>query len=106
MSHQHNDRRPPVDIRTLTKADLVAELHAAEARLRISKTDLMNAQRYGNVDEAYRLRERISRLKTAVQRIRVELTRRHEQAKADFVAVARRELDPQTFARIEAAAAA
>jgi len=105
MSHQHNDRRPPVDLAVASRADLVAELHAAEARLRIAKTDLMKAQRHGNVDEVYRLRERISRLKTAVQRIRVELTRRREQFKDEFVRVARRELDPQTFARIEAAAA-
>lgn len=99
-----NDRRYLVDLATATRAEAVAELHAAEARLRIAKTDLVHAQRGGNVDEVYRLRERISRLKTAVQRVRLELTRRHEQAKDDFISAARRELDPQTFARIERAA--
>lgn len=98
----NDERRYPVDITTLSRAELIEELHKAEARLRIARCDHVRA----HGPERDRLRERISRMKTAVQRIRLELTLRNEQARRDFVSVARRTLDPQTFVRIEALAAA
>lgn len=98
----NDERRHPVDITTLSRVELIEELHKAEARLRIARCDHVRA----HGPERDRLRERISRMKTAVQRIRLEITRRNEETRHDFVAVARRTLDPQTFARIEAEATA
>lgn len=95
-----NDERRHPDIRLLSRVELIEELHKVEARLRISRCDLARA----HGPERDRLRERISRMKTAVQRVRLELSLRNEQARHDFVAAARRTLDPQTFARIEAIA--
>lgn len=93
-----NDERRnfPVDITTLDRVGLIEELHKAEARLRITRCDLARA----TGAERERLRERTSRMKTAGQRIRLELTRRNAEVADDFVRVARRKLDPRTFEQI------
>jgi len=90
----NDERRYPVDITTLSRLKLIEELHKAEARLRVAHCD--HSRAHG--PERERLRERVSRMKTAVHR--------NEETRHDFVAVARRTLDPQTFARIEAEATA
>lgn len=98
-----NDRHAPLS--SLTRLEVVGELHAVEARLRIAKCDYAKAH---DPNERERLRERVSRLKTAMQRIRMELAARAEQRRIedDFVRIARQRLDREVFESIYNAAAA
>lgn len=102
MSYPH-DRHAPLS--SLSRIEVVGELHAVEARLRITKCDYAKAT---DPNERERLRERVSRLKTAVQRIRVELAARAEARRVEdaFVRVARQRLDSATFEELHEAAVA
>jgi len=108
----HDDRPQRARFEDMARADIVSELAAVHARLRLAKIDLCEAIASDDQSEVKRLMVRTTKLQAAAERAQAVLSARAEQRRAaravgtSFIAQARRELPPEAFRRILDAALA
>ena len=86
----------------LTRTELLEAIHVISAKLRAARGDLQDARGVDR-DEVARLRNRVTRLSTAVSAAHLELAKRNHRRDA-FLRAAREQLSAKTFNRINEAA--
>lgn len=92
---------------TMSRVELLQAKHSIEGRIRVAKAELVAAQRARSPQDVDRIRNRISRLKSAASAASVELASRNvERDRAErFVQIARTRLPGDLYQKIATEAA-
>lgn len=103
----HRDQHHREGFETMTRVELLQAKHTIEGRIRAAKAELVAAQRAHSQQDVDRIRNRISRLKSAASAAAVELASRNvERERSErFVQIARARLPADLYQQIAAEAA-
>jgi len=103
----NRDQHPRESFESMSRVELLQARHAIEGRIRAAKAELVAAQRARSPQDVDRIRNGISRLKSAASAAAVELASRNvERGRAErFVQIARTRLPADLYRQIAAEAA-